>query len=85
MTKKSLNNFTNANPSDPHEFKEELKIKYEAILAVVGKFPNGTGPMPELLKAESPPLDWTHYCAMTVAEQVVWEKRATILTRPCSF
>ena len=52
---KSLNNFTNANPNDPHGFKEELKIKYEAVLAVVGKFPNGTGPMLELLKAETPP------------------------------
>ena len=52
-----MNNFTNVNPSDPHGFKEELKIKYEAVLAVVGKFPNGTGPMLELLKAEAPQLD----------------------------
>ena len=50
---KSLNNFINANPSDPHGFKEELKIKFEAVLAVVGKFPNGTGPMMELLAAEA--------------------------------
>ena len=28
---KLLNNFTNANPRDPHGFKEELKIKYEAV------------------------------------------------------
>ena len=34
---KSLNNFTNANPNDPHGFKEELKIKYEAVLAIVKK------------------------------------------------
>ena len=70
-----MNNFTNANPNDPHGFKEKLKIKYKAVLAVVGKFPNGTGPMLELLKAESPPLDWAHYCGLTVAEQVVWEKK----------
>ena len=44
---KSLNNFSNAKPNDPHGFKEELKIKYNAILAVVGKFQNGTGPMLE--------------------------------------
>ena len=49
---KSLNNFSNAKSNDPHRFKEELKIKYDAILAVVGKLPNGTGPMLELLKAE---------------------------------
>ena len=70
-----LNNFTNANPSDPHRFKEELKIKYEAVLAVVRKFPNSTGPMLELLKAETPPLDWTHYCVMSVADQELWEKK----------
>ena len=75
MAIKSLNNFTNANPSDPHGFKEELKIKYEAVLAVVGKFPNGTGPMLELLKAETPPRDWTYYCWLTVAAKVVWEKK----------
>ena len=61
---KSLNNFTNANPSDPHGFKEELKIKYEAVLAVIGKFPNGTGPMLELLAAETPPRDWDYYCGL---------------------
>ena len=66
---KSLNNFTNANPNDPHGFKEELKIKYEAVLAVVGKFLNGTGPMLELLKAEAPPLDWDDYCVMATVDQ----------------
>ena len=43
---KSLNNFSNAKPDDSHGFKEELKIKYDAVLAVL-----------ELLKAEAPPLD----------------------------
>ena len=75
MAIKSLNNFTNANPSDPHGFKEELKIKYEALLAVVGKFPNGTGPILELLKAETSPLDWTHYCVMSVTDKELWEKK----------
>ena len=36
----SLKNFSNAKPNDPHGFKEELKIKYDAVLAVVGEFPN---------------------------------------------
>ena len=65
---KSLNNFSNAKPNDPPRFKEELKIKYDAVLAVVRKFPNGTGPMLELLKAETVPLDWADYCVMTVAD-----------------
>ena len=51
---KSLNNFSNAKPNDPHGFKEELKIKYNAVLAVVRKFLNSTGPMLELLAAEVP-------------------------------
>ena len=33
---KSLNNFSKARPNDPSRFKEELKIKYDAVLAVVG-------------------------------------------------
>ena len=49
---KLLNNFSNVKPNDPHWFKEELKIKYNAILAVARKFPSGTGRMLELLAAE---------------------------------
>ena len=39
---KSLHNFSNSKPNDPNAFKEELKIKSDAILAIVGKFPDGT-------------------------------------------
>ena len=39
---KSMNNYTNNEPYDPHGFKEQVKIKYEATKAVAGKFPNGT-------------------------------------------
>ena len=66
-----MNNFSNAKPNDPHRFKEELKIKYDAVLAVIGKFPNGTGPMVESLTAEVPALNWVLYCAMTVANQEI--------------
>ena len=52
----SLHNFSNLEPSDPQEFKGELKIKYNDVLAVMGKFPNGTGVMEQLLKAKLPPL-----------------------------
>ena len=81
MAVKSLNNFSNAKPNDPHGFKEELKIKYDAVLAVIGKFPNGTGPILELLKAESAPLDWTHYCVMFVADQESWEAKGDASTK----
>ena len=69
-----VENFSNNKPYDPHGFKEEIKIKFNAVKAVVEKFPNGTGAMMELLKAEVPALDWAAYCAMSVAQQLVWEK-----------
>ena len=47
---KSLNNFSDAKPNDPHGFKEEIKIKFDAVKAVVEKFPNGTGAMIEFSK-----------------------------------
>ena len=40
---KSLNNFSNAKLNNPLGFKEELENKFDAVLAVVGKFPNNTG------------------------------------------
>ena len=78
---KSLNNFSNAKPNDLHEFKEELKTKYDAILAVVRKFPNGTGPMLELLAAEVPALDWVAYYGMTVVNQEIWEAKGDTSTK----
>ena len=48
---KSLHNCTNPKPDNPHGFKEELKVKYETILAIVRKFPNGTALMEQSLKA----------------------------------
>ena len=71
-----MNIFSDAKPNDPHGFKEELKIKY-----VFGKFPNGTGLMLELLKAEVPPLDWAVYCRLLVAEQLIWEEKGDASTK----
>ena len=48
---KLLHNFSNSKPSNPNAFKEELKIKHDATLAIVRKFPNGIGVMEQLLKA----------------------------------
>ena len=76
-----MNNFSSAKPNDPHWFKEELKIKYDAVLAVVGKFPNGTRPMLELLFAEVPALDWDDYCAMDVPDQETWEAKGDASTK----
>ena len=56
VSAKSLNNFSNTKLHDLYSFKEELKIKYDAVLAVVRKFPNRIGIMMELLKVEPIPL-----------------------------
>ena len=71
---KSLNNFSNAKLNDPHSFKEEIKIKYDAVLAVVGKFPNEIGPMMELLKVKQTPFRWDNYFAMPVIDQAIWKE-----------
>ena len=53
---KSLKNFSNAKLNHSGGFKEKLNIKYDAVLAEVGKLPNRTSSMMELLKVEVPPL-----------------------------
>ena len=52
-----INNYSNNKPHSPHGFKEEIKIKYNAIKAVDRRFPNGTSAMMELLGAVAPPID----------------------------
>ena len=37
---KLLHNCTKPKPDDPHRIKAEVKVKYNAPLAIVGKFPN---------------------------------------------
>ena len=76
---KSLNNFSNNKPNDHHGFIENIKIKFNAVLAVVGKFSNGASLMMELLKAERPALDWAAYCAMP--NQIVQEEKGDAVTK----
>ena len=46
---KSMNNYSNNEPHDPHGFKEQVKIKYEGTKAIAKKIPNGTVALMELL------------------------------------
>ena len=62
---KSLHNFTNFKPEDPHRYKKELNVKYDAATAIVEKFPNETGFLEKLLAKETVPLTWNNYCGMT--------------------
>ena len=65
---KLLNNFSSNKTHDPHGFKEKIKIKFDALKAVAENFPNDTGTMTKLLKAEVPALDWDAYYAIPVAQ-----------------
>ena len=77
-----MNNYTNNKPNDPHGFKEQVKIKYEATKAIAGKFPNGTAALMELLSRTQPAaLDWAGYCALPADEKLVWEQRAAALNQ----
>ena len=46
---KSLNSYTNNDSNDPHRFKQQVKIKFKATKAIVGRFPNGTAALTHLL------------------------------------
>ena len=83
---KSINNYTNNEPYDTHGFKEQVKIKFEATKVIVGRFPNGTTALTELLsKAQPIALDWAAYCALPVNKQLVWEVRADELNQAMFF
>ena len=81
---KSLHNYSNLKPNNPHRFKEELKVKYEATLAVVGKFLDGKGVMEQFPK-EDGGQTWIDYCGMTPADQLIWEEKADTQTKAMYF
>ena len=80
-----MNNYSNKKPHDPHSFNEEVKIKYDAVKAVAGRFTNGTGAMTKFLRAVVPPIDRAGYCQLTPVEQLVWEERGNNLTKSIIF
>ena len=59
-----IHNFTNSKPEDPHGYKVELKVRYNATTAIARKLPNRTGFLVKLLTKETVPLDWNNYCRM---------------------
>ena len=80
-----MNNYSNNKLHDSHGYKEEVKIKYDAVKAVVGRFPNGTAAIMELLGAKRPALDWVAYCVIPPADQLVWEVRGNDLNKARLF
>ena len=78
---KSMYNYSNNKLHDPHGFKEEVKIKYNAVKAVARRFPNEIVVMMALLKAEVPALMWVDFSAMPPVDQLVWEERGDELNK----
>ena len=78
---RSINNYSNNKPHDPHGFKEDIEIKCDAVKAITGKFPNGTAAMMALLEMKQISLTWADYCAMPPADQFVWEERSDELNK----
>ena len=60
---------------------KKKKIKYDFVMAIVRKFPNGTAVMMALLTAAVPALDWAGYCVLTPNKQLAWEERDDKLTK----
>ena len=80
-----MHNYSKNKPHDPHGFKEEVKIKYNAVKAVAGNFLNGTATMMELLAATAPPIDLAGYCQLTLPKLLIWEKRGNNLNKAMHF
>ena len=78
---KSLNTYTNNEPQDPHGYKEQVKIKYEATKAIVRKFPNGKAALMELLSKTPVSLDWAGYYALLEEDKLVWEVRVDAMNK----
>ena len=76
-----MNSYTNNDPNDPHGFKEQVKIKFKATKAIVGRFPNGTAAPTHLLSNAETSLDRDVYCALPAEGQLAWEQRADALNQ----
>ena len=81
MAVKLLNNFSNSKPHDTHRFKEEVKIKFDSVEVIAGRFPNGTAAMMILLAAETVLIDWDTYYVLPPDNQRVWEERGDELNK----
>ena len=50
-------------------------------MTIVGKFPNGTAALTELLSNAPVLLDWARYSALLEEDQLVWELRVDVLNQ----
>jgi len=74
---KGVCNFTNPDVSNPHLYKKELKIKYDAMKAICGKFPFGTETLVFVMKNftggnQNATLD--DFYKMNARDQAKWER-----------
>ena len=64
-----MNNYSNNKLHDPHGFKEEVKIKYNAVKLVGERSSNGTAVMMALIKQNVLALIWVDYYSMVPVDQ----------------
>ena len=81
----SLYSSTNLRADDPHGFKEEVKVKQHATMAIVGKFPNGIAFVEQLLKEDAPSKTWDDYCVLGSNDQLAWEEKADKLGKAMHY
>ena len=74
---KALNIYTKNDTNDSNGFKEQVKIKYEATKAIVGRFPNRTATLMPLLINTEPALDSDDYCALPAETRRIWAQELT--------
>ena len=57
----------------------EVKIKYDSVKAITGKFPNGIAAMMALLAVVTQAIEWVGYFVLTPDKQLVWEKSGEVI------
>ena len=82
---RNVSNYVNPKVEDPHYYKAELKTKFQAVLALSGRFPYGTCYMEEMLRRNvnngtPSPLTINDYFSMGENEKAMWEKKGNDLT-----
>ena len=74
---KGVCNFTNPDVSNPHLYKKELRIKYDAMKAICGNFPFGTETLVFVMKnfdGGNPNATLDDFYSMSPRDRAKWER-----------
>ena len=82
---KSMNNYPNNEPNNPHVVIEQVKIKFEATKVIVRRFQNGTAALMQLLsKAQPAALNWAAYLALPADNNLCGNRKPMNWIKLCS-